>query len=100
MTAIPLDEHASIDFEIHEGNTGSTSITVAGADWHGTYTALIGGVASATLVGTYSSPDTTLALELTAVESAKLTPGFHQWHADNPAGDATFSGWVSVIPIG
>ena len=88
------------DMEFRVGQSFSEVITLEGADWSGTYTAEIGGLADVAVTAVFAASDTTLTIALTHAESIKLAAGMHSWHAVNAAGEPAFGGNVQVIPVG
>lgn len=93
-----------LNLEWIEGDPVSMAVVVQAVDWSGTYTAQIRAVpgltqplvGTLTAVATYSAPDTTFLLTMSAVNSALILAGSYVWDLQQTAGPTRLRGRVHV----
>jgi hypothetical protein len=93
-----------LNLEWVEGDPISVAIVVQAVDWSGTYTAQIRAVpgltqplvGTLTVVATYSAPDTTFLLTMSAANSALILAGAYVWDLQQATGPTRLRGRVTV----
>lgn len=94
---------AILNLKFRQGEPLSWVSTIKNTNWAGTYVAGIVDkdgdgtiIAPMTVVGTFSTPNTSVSIQLTRENSRLLSPGQYLWAARLPSGEVYFRGEVLV----